>query len=144
MLGRWRTWCGWPKPLSFPGEGTRLSASRISIIDDDESTRLALAGLVRFFGFEPKTYGSAEEFLASDAGEQPCCIISDIHMPGLSGLELKRWLDDHDRAAPVILITARSEPHVLAQADASGAVCLLRKPFDAAALLASLKKARVA
>jgi FixJ family two-component response regulator len=121
-----------------------LSASRISIIDDDESTRLALAGLVRFFGFESKTYGSAEEFLASDGGEPPCCIISDIHMPGLSGLELKRWLDDHDRTAPVILITARSEPHILAQADISGAVCVLRKPFDAATLLASLKKAQVA
>jgi FixJ family two-component response regulator len=74
----------------------------------------------------------------------PRYIISDIQMPGLSGLELKRWLDDHASTAPVILITARSEPHILAQSGASGAVCLLRKPFDAAALLASLKKARVA
>ncbi len=121
-----------------------MSASPISIIDDDESTRLALAGLLRFFGFEPTTYGSAEEFLASDGDERPCCIISDIHMPGLSGLELKRWLDDHDRTAPVILITARSEPHILAQADVCGAVCVLRKPFDAATLLASLQKAQVA
>jgi FixJ family two-component response regulator len=123
---------------------TRLPASKISIVDDDESTRLALAGLVRFFGFEPKTYGSAEEFLASEAADPPCCIISDIHLPGLSGLALKRWLDDHDSTTPVILITARSEPHILAQADVSGAVCVLRKPFDAATLLASLKKAQVA
>jgi FixJ family two-component response regulator len=121
-----------------------LSASQISIIDDDESTRLALAGLVRFFGFKAKTYGSAEEFLAAEVEERPCCIISDIQMPGLSGLELKRWLDNHASTVPVILITARSEPHILAQADASGAVCLLRKPFDAAMLLASLKKAQVA
>jgi FixJ family two-component response regulator len=116
----------------------------ISIIDDDESLRQSLAGLVRSFGFEVRTYASAEEFLATDCAQPSSCVITDIHMPGLSGLELKRWLDDHAYTAPVILITARSEPHLHAQAVASGAVCLLRKPFGAEALLACLKKAHIA
>ena len=121
-----------------------MSASMISIIDDDESMRFALAGLVRSFGFGAKTYGSAEEFLTSGTSEASSCIITDIQMPGLSGIQLKQWLDDHASTAPVILITARSEPHIHAQARASGAVCLLKKPFDADTLLACLKKARVA
>jgi FixJ family two-component response regulator len=122
----------------------RLAVSLISIIDDDESMRLALAGLVRSFGFAAKTYCSAEEFLASGMAEPSSCIITDVQMPGLSGLQLKQWLDDHASIAPVILITARSEPHIHAQARASGAVCLLKKPFDADTLLACLRKAQVA
>lgn len=105
--------------------------------------RLALAGLVRSFGFDAKTYCSAEDFLVSGMSEPSSCIISDIQMPGLSGLQLKQWLDDHANTAPVIFITARSEPHVDAQARSSGAVCLLKKPFDAKTLLACLKKAHV-
>lgn len=106
--------------------------------------RLAIAGLVRSFGFDARIYGSAEEFLQSGLGEVSHCIITDIQMPGLSGIELKRWLDDHANTAPVIMITARSEPHLLAQARACGAVSLLRKPFDADTLYASLRKANVA
>ena len=121
-----------------------MSGVLISIIDDDESTRLALASLMRSFGLEAKTYNSAEDFLRSGAAEPSSCIITDIHMPGLSGIELKQWLDDHANAAPVIMITARSEPHLHAQARACGAVCLLKKPFNAEALLACLKKAQVA
>lgn len=120
-----------------------MSVSLISIIDDDESMRLALAGLVRSFGFDASTHSSAEDFLASGMAASSNCIITDIQMPGLSGLQLKQWLDDHASTAPVILITARSEPHIHAQARASGAVCLLRKPFDADTLLACLKKAHV-
>ncbi len=116
----------------------------ISIIDDDESMRLALAGLVRSFGFDARTYNSAEDFLASGMSEPSSCIITDIQMPGLSGLQLKQWLDDHANDAPVIFITARSEPHIHALARTSGAVCLLKKPFAAETLFACLKKARVA
>jgi FixJ family two-component response regulator len=99
---------------------------------------------MRAFGLEAKTYDSAEAFLKSGTAEPSSCIITDIHMPGLSGIELKQWLDDHANAAPVIMITARSEPHLQAQALACGAIGLLRKPFDAETLLACLKKARVA
>ena len=121
-----------------------MPASVISIIDDDESMRFALAGLVRLLGFEAKIYGSAEEFLAYDAAEPQCCIITDIHMPGMSGIDLKHRLDGRASTVPVILITGRSEPHLHAEARKSGAVCLLKKPFNADALLEGLRKAEVA
>ncbi len=117
--------------------------SLISIVDDDESMRLALAGLVRSFGFKVNLYESAEEFLAAAESERPCCIISDIHMRGLSGIDLKRRLDHTVDATPVILITGRSEAWLHAEARASGAVCLLKKPFEADTLLECLRMARV-
>jgi len=116
----------------------------ISVIDDDESTRTALAGPLRLLGFEARTYGSAEEFFSVGSTFPCCCIISEVHMPGLSGIGLKRRLDESGQATPVIFITGRSEPRLLAEATASGAVCVLRKPFDAEALLAGLRQANVA
>jgi FixJ family two-component response regulator len=121
---------------------TRLANATISIIDDDESMRLALAGLVRLLGFKAAVYASAEDFLASPCRSASSCIITDIHMPGLSGIELMERLQGG--SAPVIMITGHSEPHLRAQALESGAICLLKKPFDADSLLACLKKARVA
>jgi FixJ family two-component response regulator len=120
-----------------------LLPSLISIVDDDESTRLSLAGLVRSFGFKVNIYESAEEFLAAAETERACCVISDIHMPGLSGIDLKRRLDHTAYAAPVILITGRSEPWLHAEARASGAICLLKKPFGADTLLECLRMAQV-
>jgi len=120
------------------------SGSLISVIDDDESVLLALAGLLRSFGFQAKTYRSAEDFVRHGTVETSSCIITDIQMPGLSGIELKQWLDSRANLAPVIMITARSEAHLHAQAIACGAVCLLKKPFDADALLDCLKRARIA
>jgi FixJ family two-component response regulator len=117
--------------------------SMISVIDDDESMRLALASLVRLLGFKVETFGSAEEFLRSDGRDATNCIITDIHMPGLSGIDLKRWLDAHQNRAPVILVTGRSEKHLHDEARQCGAVCLLKKPFDEKALLACLKRAHV-
>jgi FixJ family two-component response regulator len=116
----------------------------ISVIDDDESMRLALAGLVRLLGFSVETYCSAEDFMRSGDCNATNCIITDIHMPGLTGIDLKHWLDARNNDAPVIMITGRSEKHLHAQALDSGAVCLLRKPFDADTLLACLKRAQVA
>lgn len=118
-------------------------APLISIIDDDESMLLALAGLLRFLGFDARAYGSAEEFIQRGWGEAFCCIITDVHMPGLGGIGLKRWLDDQASTVPVIMITGRSNPQLHAQALASGAACLLKKPFDADTLVASLKKADI-
>jgi FixJ family two-component response regulator len=121
-----------------------LPASLVSIIDDDESMRLALAGLVRSFGFAAATFCSAEDFVRSDSRRASACIITDIQMPGLSGIELKQWLDGHENSVPVIMITARPEAYLHAQALDSGAVCLLKKPFDADALFACLRRAGVA
>ena len=92
-------------------------------------------------GYGVRGFASAEEFIALH-GEVSCdCVITDVHMPGMSGFDLKRVLRARDSGVPVIMITARSEPNLEARAAASGAVCLLRKPFESAALLACLNRA---
>ena len=120
-----------------------MAAPMITVIDDDKSMRLALAGLVRLLGLNVQAYASAEEFLQSGRSDTTSCIITDIHMPGLSGIDLKRWLDAHANSAPVIMITGRSEKQLHEEARQCGAVCLLKKPFDEETLLACLKQARV-
>jgi FixJ family two-component response regulator len=121
-----------------------LPGCLISVIDDDESMLDALGGLLRLLGFNVETYKSSEKFIESGLVHSPSVILTDIHMPGLSGIDLKRWLDKRACSIPVIMITARSDPRVQEQALASGAVCLLRKPFDAEALMTCLKRAQVA
>jgi FixJ family two-component response regulator len=113
----------------------------ISVIDDDEATCSAVAGLMRAKGFSVSAYHSAEDFLRAGAGEASQCIITDIQMPGLSGIELKQRLDTENCKTPVIMITARLEQRLHNLALASGAFCLLRKPFKAAALIACVEKA---
>jgi len=116
----------------------------IAIIDDDASLRTALVGLVRSLGYRASGFGSAEEFLAADHAAQSACIVTDIQMPGLSGIELKLRLTQDGNAAPVIMITARTEQGLRDRAFASGAVCVLQKPFAAEALIACLEKALAA
>ncbi len=113
----------------------------IAVIDDDESFRLALVESLRSQGYGARGFASAEEFIAED-GEDPCdCVITDIHMPGMSGLDLKRLLTTRGSGVPVIMITARADPGLEARAAASGAVCLLRKPFESKALINCLQRA---
>lgn len=116
----------------------------IAIIDDDASLRLALVGLVRSLGYRATGFGSAEEFLAADSASQSACIVTDIQMPGLSGIELKLKLNQDGNPAPVIMITARTEQGLRDRAFASGAVCVLQKPFAAETLIACLEKALAA
>ena len=113
----------------------------ISIIDDDEATRSAVSALMRASGYNAVAYDSAEHFLASAASDGSDCIITDIQMPGLTGIELKRRLESEACATPVIMITARVEERLLAEARASGAFCLLRKPFKASALIECVRRA---
>jgi FixJ family two-component response regulator len=113
----------------------------IAVIDDDESFRIALVESLRSQGYGARGFASAEEFIAED-GEDPCdCVITDIHMPGMSGLDLKRLLTTRGSGVPVIMITARADPGLEARAAASGAVCLLRKPFESEALINCLQRA---
>ncbi len=118
-----------------------FAAPLISIIDDDESLRLALVGLLRSLGYRAGSHGSAEAFLNSGEADSACCIITDIQMCGLSGIDLKQLLDARACRIPVIMITARSEDSLLAKALASGAFCLLKKPFEANALIECLDRA---
>jgi len=116
----------------------------ISIIDDDESLRLALVGLVRSLGYRAQGFGSAEEYLGSGDLGASACVITDIQMPGMSGIELKLLLAGRKLPMPVIMITARTEPGLRDKAMASGAVCLLHKPFEANALIACIEEALAA
>jgi FixJ family two-component response regulator len=117
------------------------SEPQIAVIDDDEPFRTALVESLCSLGYRACAFASAEEFLAAN-GESSCdCVIADIHMPGMSGLDLQRLLRARDWRVPVIMITARGEPGLEAKAAASGAVCLLRKPFGADALIGYLEKA---
>jgi len=114
--------------------------SLVSIIDDDESVRSALGSLVRSFGYRVEIYDSADAYL--DRGIPGTdCVLTDIQMPGTNGIELKRRLDAMACAAPVILMTARSEADLLARAEACGAHALLCKPFSMDALLNCIESA---
>jgi FixJ family two-component response regulator len=102
----------------------------IAVIDDDESFRIALVESLSSLGYGTSGYASAEDYVRVVPGKQFDCIVTDIHMPGMSGLELMKHLTARDSTIPVILITARSDSNVEAKAAAAGAVCLLRKPFE--------------
>lgn len=115
--------------------------AQISIVDDDESLRAALVGLVRSLGYRALGFASAEDFLAAGLAEQSAAIVADIQLPGLSGIELKERLVSRGCAAPVIMITARTEPGLEERARASGALCVLRKPFAADVLIDCLERA---
>jgi FixJ family two-component response regulator len=112
----------------------------ISIIDDDESMRNALVGLIRSLGYGVRGFASAEEFLESGAMQRFACIITDIQMPGMSGIELQQHLTACQCSLPVIMITARHETGLEERALASGAACFLRKPFETETLVGCLER----
>ena len=113
----------------------------IAVIDDDESFRIALVESLGSLGYGARGFASAEEFITSEADASYDCVITDIHMPGMSGLELARLLISRPRRLPVVLVTARSDSHIDAHAAATHAICLLRKPFNTDALIDCLDKA---
>jgi FixJ family two-component response regulator len=115
----------------------------VSIVEDDESLRLALVGLIRSLGHDARGFASAEEYLAVQDG-QCACVITDLHMPGLSGIEMMQRLRDMGYSVPVIVITARAEAATEQQAYASGALCVLKKPFDTEMLVDCLERALAA
>jgi FixJ family two-component response regulator len=102
----------------------------IAVIDDDESFRVALLESLSSLGYGVGGYPSAEEYIHTVGGSSFDCVVTDIHMPGMSGLDLMKRLTARGGTTPVILITARSDTNLEAKAVASGAACLLRKPFD--------------
>ena len=111
----------------------------ISVIDDDESFRIALVESLHSLGYGARGFSSADEFVAGDGSCD--CVITDLQMPGMSGFHLKRLLATRGSTLPVIMITARAEPGLEAKAAATGAVCLLRKPFETDALIDCLERA---
>ncbi|RFU49183.1 response regulator transcription factor [Paraburkholderia sp. DHOC27] len=102
----------------------------VSVVDDDESVRESLPDLVRELGFEARAFESAEAFLASGCGEQTSCLILDVMMPGMSGLDLASELRARGMHIPIIFITANHNGLARTQLQDSGAVTCLYKPFS--------------
>lgn len=102
----------------------------ISIVDDDKSVRDATEGLVRSLGYRTATFESAEEFIDSDELSETDCLITDVQMPGLSGLELQDHLNEHGSLMPVIFLTAFPEDAIRARALEGGAAGFFRKAYD--------------
>ena len=119
----------------------RREKKLVAIVDDDESVRSALQGLMKAVGLPARAFASAEEFLDSGQREETGCLITDIRMPGMSGLELQATLNaDHTRI-PIIFITAHGDEKMRMQALRAGAVEFVAKPFDDEALVVSVRAA---
>jgi FixJ family two-component response regulator len=102
----------------------------IAVIDDDESFRVALVESLSSLGYGADGYASAEDYIRAIEDKLFDCVVTDIHMPGTSGLDLMKLLAARGGTIPVVLITARSETNLEAKAAAAGAACVLRKPFE--------------
>ena len=109
--------------------------SRLIAIDDDESLRSALQDLIESDGLSALCFGSAEQFLDSEARYKAACLIADVRMPGMSGLELQAKLKAEGYRIPIIFITAHGDAEMRTLAMRDGAVEFLTKPFDDAVLL---------
>ena len=122
--------------MATPGK-TKL----VAIVDDDDSMRTALAGLLKAVGLATEAFVSSEEFLKSGQQHQTSCLIADIRMPGMSGLELQAQLNSERCRIPIIFITAHGDAKMRIQALRAGAVEFLSKPFDEEVLLESVRAA---
>jgi FixJ family two-component response regulator len=107
----------------------------ISIIDDDESVRAATNRLVRSLGFVAVTFASADEFLRSPRLHDTSCVIADVQMPGMSGIELQSILNAEGKNMPIIFITAFPDEGIRARALKAGAIGFLSKPFEGSTLI---------
>jgi FixJ family two-component response regulator len=122
-------------------EFSMRSMALISIVDDDESIRESTKGLIRSLGYQAATFASAEEFLQSDSVDRTACLITDVQMPGLSGIDLQRGLIAQGVRMPTIFITAFPEEETRARAMKAGALGYLSKPFSEDSLLKCLDTA---
>jgi FixJ family two-component response regulator len=115
--------------------------SLVSVVDDDESVRESLPDLLRQLGFTARAFRSPEEFLASDGVARTRCLILDIAMPGMTGLDLQRELTIRRHEIPIVFITAHADEDIRRRVLARGAVECLFKPFGETALLDALNVA---
>jgi FixJ family two-component response regulator len=113
----------------------------VAIIDDDESVRLAIKSLVMSLGFAAHTFASAEEFLHSSLLNDASCLVADVQLSGISGIDLQRHLVSQGRRTPIIFITAFPDAKVRARALSCGAIDFLAKPFDGKVLVECLQTA---
>jgi FixJ family two-component response regulator len=122
--------------MATPGNGRF-----VAIVDDDDLMRGALQGLLKAAGLPARAFASGEAFLQSGEQHHSACLIADIRMPGMSGLELQARLNDEQISIPTIFITAHGDSRMRMQALRAGAVEFLAKPFDDEVLLESVRAA---
>lgn len=111
------------------------SPIRVAIVDDEPSVRTALARLLSASSFEPKTYGSAREFIDAIRTDVPECLVVDVHMPDFTGLDLQRYLNRINKRIPTVVITAFDDAGMREQSAASGAKVFLTKPLHGSTLI---------
>jgi FixJ family two-component response regulator len=128
-------------PPGSPDEGGKVPkpTPQISVVDDDESMREAMRGLMKSLGYAAQAFASAEDFLNSRQVPRTSCLIADVQMSGMTGLELHRHLVASGKTIPTILITAYPDDSARERALSDGVVCYLSKPFDENDLLACIR-----
>jgi FixJ family two-component response regulator len=120
---------------------TKKVLAVIGIVDDDESVRDSISSLLRSAGYKTESFESAEAYLNSDRASEPNCLLLDVRMPGLSGLQLQSELNHQKVSIPVIFITAHPDEQVRERALSEGAVAVLGKPFNDDVLLGAIDSA---
>jgi FixJ family two-component response regulator len=115
-----------------------MSIPVISIVDDDESVRTALKSLIDSVGFRAEVFCSGEEFLKSPAVAQTDCLIADVRMPGMTGLELQERLNAAGASVPIVFISAHEDKEARARGLRAGAIDFLQKPFSEESLLGAI------
>lgn len=113
----------------------------IAIVDDDPSVREGLDSLIRSVGWRVETFASAQEFLARPGVEAPSCLVLDLQLPGLSGLDLQKWMAEAGLEIPIVFLTGHGNIPTSVQAMKAGAVEFLTKPFDEQDLLHAIQEA---
>jgi FixJ family two-component response regulator len=127
--------------VAVQGKAVQGNSGLVAVVDDDDLMRSALEGLLRQAGFPVRTFASAEDFLSSGQQHHTACLIADIRMPGISGLDLQARLNAQQIRIPTIFITAHGDARMRMQALRAGAVEFLAKPFDDEFLLESVRAA---
>ena len=113
----------------------------VSVVDDDTAVRSSLGNLLESAGLIAEFFASAEDFLRSSKADKRCCLILDVQLPQMNGIELQRLLLSNCDAVPIIFITAHTDNNLRVQALRDGALDFFHKPFDAEALLAAVQTA---
>jgi FixJ family two-component response regulator len=117
------------------------SAATVFVIDDDEEVRASIQGLIKSAGIQSESFGTAEEFLRNKEPDGPSCLVLDVSLPGVSGLELQRKLADAGARIPIVFITGHGDIPMTVKAIKSGAVEFLTKPFLDQDLLNAIQQA---
>jgi len=129
-------------PIPPPGGNNMpLNGKIVAIIDDDEAVRNALRRLIQSAGWHARTFSTAEEFLSEADQPPPSCLVLDLHLPGLSGLELYERLKADRRLVHVVFVTAYPDGQTRELAMRAGAVAFLEKPFEEHRLLNAIEQA---